>query len=85
MICEEYKRLRSEWLAARGEWIHVRLTAGIRPAGVTEATFKESLNRTKTKMDAMEGAMIVHAAECKICRLEQPGGYSNYENGEKIA
>jgi hypothetical protein len=71
MLCEVYKRLKSEWQSARGEWIHFRLTAGKRPAGVTESTSNELVSRTKAKMDEIERTMILHVQKCKVCNLEQ--------------
>ena len=71
MLCEAYKRLKSEWQSARGEWIHFRLTAGNMPAGVTQRTANELLTRTKSKMDEIERAIILHVEACKVCNLDQ--------------
>ena len=85
MLCEVYKKLKSEWQAARGEWIHFRLTADRLPAGVTEATSKELIRRTKAKMDETKSTMILHAEKCRVCHLEQQWADHNGESGEKIA
>jgi|RhiMethySRZTD1v2_1073278.scaffolds.fasta_scaffold385067_2 hypothetical protein len=71
MLCEVYKRLKSEWQSARGEWIHFRLTAGKRPAGVTESTANGTVSKTKTRMDEIERTMMLHVEECKVCNLER--------------
>lgn len=71
MLCEMYKRLKSEWQSARGEWIHFRLTAGKRADGVTENTANESVSRRKAKMDEIERTMMLHVEECKVCNLDQ--------------
>jgi hypothetical protein len=68
MGCEEYKQLLSELNAARGEWIHFRLTADKRAAGITEAKSKEMVSRAKEKMDEIESTMLVHAETCKVCK-----------------
>ena len=68
MVCEEYKQLLSESNAARGEWIHFRLTADKRAAGITEAKSKEMVSRAKDKMDEIKSTMLVHTETCKICK-----------------
>ena len=85
MLCETYKKLKSDWQAARGEWIHFRLTADTLPAGVTEATSQELIRRRKEKVDEMKSTMILHAKKCKVCQLEQQWADHNGESAEKIA
>jgi len=68
MVCEEYKQLLSELNASRGEWIHYRLTADKRAAGITEAKSKEMVRGAKDKMDEVKGRMLVHTETCKICK-----------------
>jgi len=85
MLCEVYKRLKFQWQSARGEWIHFRLTADKRAAGVTESTANELVSRTKAKMDEIEGTMIIHVHECKVCNLEQQHVHHNFEIEKRIA
>src|SRR5207237_6408317 len=71
MVCEEYKQLLSELNAARGEWIHFRLTADKRAAGMTDAKSKEMVSRAKDKMDEIKSRMLVHTVTCKICNNDR--------------
>jgi hypothetical protein len=68
MVCGEYKQMLSELNAAKGEWIHFRLTADKRAAGITEAKSKEMVGGAKDKMDEIKSRMLGHKKTCKICK-----------------
>jgi hypothetical protein len=68
LSCEEYKQLQAAFDAARGEWIHFRLTASKRAAGITEGQTKEMIARAKDKMEKAKNDMLFHLQECAICR-----------------
>jgi hypothetical protein len=70
MFCEEYKRLYFEWESAHGQWIYYRLTARDRPAGITEARYRETIQRAKDQVDEMKKQLIRHSGNCQICGAE---------------
>jgi hypothetical protein len=67
-LCEERKHLQSALLAARGEWIHFRLTASNRAAGITEAQTKRMVSKAKEKMDEIQNCLLLHLKQCALCK-----------------
>ena len=68
MVCEEHKQLHAEWQEARGEWIHFRLSAGTRVAGITQQHSKEIIRRAKDKADDIERRFRLHIQTCELCK-----------------
>ena len=81
MVCEEHKQLLSELNAARGEWIHFRLTADKRAAGITEAKSKEMVSRAKDKMDEINSRMLATRRHVKSARTTTATTYLMNRSG----